>query len=46
MSQSLARRLGRAPLMAFEDVDLDQTSNAFRERHEQLFKSPNGSLES
>ncbi|KAF4342392.1 hypothetical protein FBEOM_3643, partial [Fusarium beomiforme] len=36
MSQSLGRRLSRPGLMTFEDVDLGQISQAFRERNERL----------
>lgn len=39
MSQSLARRLGRQPLMRFEDVDLAQVSQAFDEHNQKLLVS-------
>ncbi|KAH6869427.1 hypothetical protein B0T10DRAFT_533876 [Thelonectria olida] len=36
MSQSLARRLARPPLMSFDDVDMTEISHAFGERNQRL----------
>lgn len=39
MSQSLARRLARPPLMTFDDVDMTQISLAFTERNTRLARA-------